>query len=84
MELYSGTVRSKRCVWPDVVRDRADPWTRPRAHGTPVATVKREVSADGRLLTATVDAVLSSGEKGHDIEASTGHRVERSSLSGNF
>ncbi len=39
-----------------------------QTNGKPVAMVKREISADGHLLTATVDAVLTTGEKRHNIE----------------
>ena len=39
-----------------------------KRNGKPVATVQREVSGDGRVLTATLDAVLLSGEKRHNIE----------------
>jgi hypothetical protein len=36
-----------------------------KLNGKDVAIVKREVSADGRTLTATTDATLPSGEKRH-------------------
>jgi len=38
-----------------------------KRNGKPVATVRREVSVDGHVLTATTDEVLTTGEKRHSV-----------------
>jgi hypothetical protein len=36
--------------------------------GKDVATLKRKISADGRLLTETIDGVTPKGEKFHSVD----------------